>query len=213
LEKSNYCEEIEKGFSVDGGNKHTLWKCCGCGHVFLVHEHWFSEDYDPETGRPEHYKDYHPPLPKRVRPCFEFEYCGGAFFMSSQGFGMLTSEIYTAFNSDLPALAAMGTRALLDNVMNSLVGDLGGFTAKVHQMIKQDYISRKQANVLLDVLELGHSAMHRGHIPKKRDVELALDIIETLLQMLMRIEGKARILRKRVPERKTPDKKPGKKNP
>lgn len=77
----------------------------------------------------------------------------------------------------------MGLRALMDELMNNTVGDIGGFEAKVKKMIADGFLSKFQKEVLDPTLELGHAAIHRGHQPSGNQIDAALGIVQGLLEL------------------------------
>lgn len=198
-------------YTIRGGDIYILHQCSGCQHVFMTHESWDTENFDPETSNYITTKKYYPQIAKRNIPNFINMFYGVAFDVDLEIDGFIHRifhEIYEAINSDLPTLAAMGSRALLDEVMNRLVGDIGGFNEKIKAMLEEGHISKRQQKVLSDVLELGHAAMHRGHIPEMRDVESALDVVENIVELVLYAEKKAARVKGNVPPRQNKKKVP-----
>ncbi len=99
-------------------------------------------------------------------------------------------EVYAALGTRSFRLAAMGLRALLEEVMNSKLGDIGGFDQKMEAMVKGGLLSEFQKEVLDPTLELGHAAIHRGHQPSGQQIQAALVVVESLLN-LMFVQSKA----------------------
>jgi hypothetical protein len=77
----------------------------------------------------------------------------------------------------------MGLRALLEDLMTHRLGDIGGFDDKVKRMVSDGDLSKVQKQVLDPTLELGHAATHRGHLPSASQLEAALSVVESLLQL------------------------------
>ena len=163
--------------------KYELLKCAGCDEIKLRKTSLDSEDLDlflevlPEIT-------YYPPSTIRPPPSW----------FSSLMLDLLTGdvtveydllvEIYAALHNNAVALAAMGIRALLEAVMISKVGDNRSFGANLTAMQSKGLISKLDLEHLSHVLEVGHAAIHRGHLPKIADVVSALDISETLVKRL-----------------------------
>lgn len=191
--------------AMNGEDIFTMLQCRGCDKVFMVHEYWNSEDVDPDTFEPIRYKDHYPHLKKRIPPKYinYFKCVDMNIWLFDNFVERITGEICKAIDYDLPGLAAMGIRALLDDVMNKTVGDIGGFERKICAMLDSGYISIKQKEVLLDVLELGHAATHRGYTPDIKDVEIAFDIIENIVDIILHSDSRSKHLKKIIPERKT----------
>ena len=111
-------------------------------------------------------------------------------------------EVYVALSQDLRALPAMGLRAVLDLVMNDLVGDKGGFAAKLNVLVADKHITESKKRILEDVLEVGHASAHRGHLPAARAVRDALTIVENVVYELVVMPAAAKKLRASAPARR-----------
>ncbi|MGA8586288.1 MAG: DUF4145 domain-containing protein [Roseiarcus sp.] len=115
--------------------------------------------------------------------------------------GSLLREIYQAVHGRQYRLAAMGIRALLEQLMVSQVGDLSTFEQKLDAFMEQGYISLVQFDAMKATIEVGHAAMHRGYEPNENDVKLALDIVEGVMAPLFHHIAEAGKMVDRVPPR------------
>src|SRR5260370_41778395 len=95
--------------------------------------------------------------------------------------GDLMNEVYRAVDGKQYRLAAMGIRALLEQVMILKVGDLKTFNDKLDAFQKQGFISSIQREAMRLTLDLRDAAMHRGFLPKERELNIALDVVEGVL--------------------------------
>lgn len=96
---------------------------------------------------------------------------------------MLVEEVFTALQNRSYRLVAMGLRALMDALMNVTIGDCGGFEEKIEEMISEGLLSNVQKEVLEPTLELGHAAIHRGHAPTGNQVDAALGVVMSMLEL------------------------------
>jgi hypothetical protein len=110
-------------------------------------------------------------------------------------------EVYQAVDARQYRLAAMGIRALLEQVMIHKVGDLRSFDKKLDEFQKQGYISAIQRDAMRATLDVGDAAMHRGFVPTEKDLTLALDIIEGVLAPIYDHRTEAEKMADRVPPR------------
>ena len=115
--------------------------------------------------------------------------------------GSLLHEIYQAVHGGQYRLAAMGIRALLEQIMVSKVGDLGSFEKQLDAFQKAGYISLVQRDAMQATLHVGHAAMHRAFRPTEEDVKLALDVVEGVMAPLYSHLNKAEKMADRVPPR------------
>ncbi|WP_422010112.1 DUF4145 domain-containing protein [Roseateles sp.] len=179
---------------VSSGDQYEMIRCLGCESVRLKHTNWFSED-DGVTVR------YYPPAIFRRQP----DWFGELWLdlgAEDDFVEKLLKEIYVALQNNLPSLAAMGVRALLEKVMISKAGDLGTFGANMAQFEKLGYVSRVQRERLEAILEVGHAAIHRLFVPKTTEVVTLIDIAEHVIESVYLHEGKVKEVKKRVPPKK-----------
>ncbi len=113
----------------------------------------------------------------------------------------LISEVYQALHGKQYRLAAMGIRAILEQVMIMKVGDSGSFGKNLEIFQKEGYISRIQQKAMQATLEVGHAAMHRGFAPSENDLNTAMDILEGVLAPIFSHEPEAEKLNRKVPKR------------
>ncbi len=93
----------------------------------------------------------------------------------------LIREVYVALNAECHRLSTMGTRALVDTMLNDLVGDVGGFAKKLDEAAKNGFITQDQKQTIETAVEIGHAASHRGYHPTTEQLSLVLDIVEHAL--------------------------------
>ena len=113
----------------------------------------------------------------------------------------LLNEIYQTVDGGQHRLAVMGIRALLEQVMIAKVGDLKSFKEKLDAFHSKGFISLIQRNALSEIVEVGHAATHRGFKPTDEELNLTLDIVETIFGTIYHHDQELKNLTKRVPSR------------
>ncbi len=187
-EKSSWKNE-----DVSGGDEYETLKCSGCESIKLRHTSWFSEhDYDTIN--------YFPPAIFRRTPEW-FDQLWLELSADDEFVEKLLMEIYVALQNNLPRLATMGVRSLLEQVMVSKTGDKGSFGKNLHEFETLGYVSRIQRERLEAILDAGHAAIHRTFVPTKRDVITLVDLTEHIVETVYLHEAKIDALKKRVPQR------------
>ena len=91
--------------SVSGADTYSLIRCAGCDSIHLLHENWFSENWD-ENG-PIVNSVYYPPAISRRKPDWLSD-PNGPFFWGDTEIEKLLKEIYSALQNNSRRLAAMG---------------------------------------------------------------------------------------------------------
>lgn len=95
----------------------------------------------------------------------------------------LLTEVYSATNPAQVRLLAMGVRAALDHVMTQILGaDLGGFDAKLDQMVAREHLTPTQRQNLATVIDAGSASQHRGYAPPQELLEEMLSVTENIIR-------------------------------
>jgi hypothetical protein len=93
----------------------------------------------------------------------------------------LVGEVYKALNADCPRLLTMGTRAIVDGMLNNLIGDIGNFQDKLSKAVDGGHLTIEQRKVIDAAVQVGHAASHRGFQPSIQQLTDVLDIVEHVL--------------------------------
>lgn len=187
-------EDVGENYQISGRNLYTVLECRGCESVKILHQSWFSEETD-ENNAPLMTERYYPTSIFRPHPPWLWQ------LDKLWHITKLLKEIYKALQNDAPSLAAMGIRAVIEAIMIDKVGDQKTFSANLKAFQGQGYISTFQLGILEVALEIGHATIHRGLIPDKDHLEIALDTVENLVHSLYLLEDRAKATGKRIPKR------------
>jgi len=178
---------------ISGSDTYETLKCCGCEAIKLRHTSCSPND-DVER------EYYFPPAIFRRSPEWFFDLW--LELKSEDEFvETLLKEIYIALQNNLPSLATMGVRALLEKIMISRVGDHGSFAKNIAEFENIGHVSKLQRNRLETILDAGHAAMHRAYTPKVKEVVTLLDITEHIVESVFLHDAKVEELKKEVPAR------------
>jgi len=172
---------------------YTMLECRGCGKVCLgehVRFDWVGEEE----------MNYYPEPVSRKEPTWLLSLIVEENTKDRHP-GVLLHEIYQAVHGGQYRLAAMGVRALLEQVMVSKVGDLGSFEKHLDAFQEAGYISFVQRETMVATIEVGHATTHRGHLPNAEDLQVALDIVEGIMAPIYHHQGAAEKMVDRVPPR------------
>lgn len=112
----------------------------------------------------------------------------------------LMREMHTASHSGLVALTAMGIRAVIDVVADHLLGAAGwGFEKKLTALCEAGQLTPIQHEALSAVVEVGHAAAHRAHVPSERDVLLMFEVLNHVLCSAYGLQNTPAELKARTP--------------
>lgn len=168
-------------------------ECAGCGAVSMANI-W---NYGTEDDQNQYY-----PSPISRKPpdwSWKLTFFSGA---DEAKLGELLKEIYEAVQGKQHRLAVMGIRAFLEQLMILKVGDKGSFERNLEAFFQEGYISKIQRNAMSHILDSGHAAIHRMHKPTQEDLNIALDITESVTAAIYFHEEDAKSVSARVPPRR-----------
>lgn len=187
--------EIVDYGEFEWSTKYYLLKCAGCDAVSMREDNW-DELHEQESTK------YLPARIFRKKP----EWIGTQEFslVCPNDVLPLLHETYVALQSNCVHSTAMCIRAIIENLMTSTVGDKGSFSKNLGAFEAAGYISAKQRPIIEGVLEVGHATIHRQHRPKREQLVMLIDILETLLQLLYVHPEQLKDLRKTTPKRARP---------
>lgn len=179
--------------NISGGDKYETLKCLGCDSIKLRHTSWFSENEEDEVN-------HFPPAIFRKLP--DWLTSLNILPVDEQFVNVLLKEIYVALQNNLPNLAAMGVRSLIEKVMISKSGDQGTFTKNLKAFENEGYVSRIQRERIEAILDAGHATIHRKFTPTAQDVLTLVDITEHVIETVYLHGDLIKELKQRVPPRK-----------
>ena len=178
---------------MSGSDTYETLKCLGCENIRLRHTSSFSEDDEATIN-------YFPPAIFRQQPAW-FNELWRELSGEDDFVEKLLKEIYVALRNNLPSLAAMGVRSLIEKVMVSKTADKGTFAKNLDEFEQLGYVSRIQRERLEAILEAGHATIHRAFTPSTQDVITLVDLAEHIVETVYLHESKIKDLKKRVPPR------------
>lgn len=198
-----HTEEREERDDNEGYYSQSTWeiiRCLGCDDTSFRHSYWFSEDYDPETGRAiDHITLY----PSRSNETIEIK----PFYNVPRVVRSIYNETLEAYNNNLRILSAAGLRAIIEAICSheEITGGMVAQTVKgvtklvrksnlegkINGLNEKGIITLKQAAILHEHRYLGNEALHEHDAPSKETLRIAIEIIELVLDSLYEIDQKA----------------------
>jgi hypothetical protein len=202
----------EENTPVGGNDTWSIVECRGCCDVSFIHSHWYSEDheYTDEGPEPIVHRELYPPAPARKPPEWGVDF-PLSLSMQDHWVVKLHSDIYAAMGIGAYTLAAMGVRTIVDFIVTSKATDKGTFPEKLARLKAQQLISEAHVDIVSAAFDAGSAAAHRGYSPSTEDVNLLLDVAESLFEQiylepvrLKRRSAEAAALKSRTPPRPKP---------
>lgn len=114
----------------------------------------------------------------------------------------LLKQSHDAINIGVDRLVVMGLRALLEWIMIENVGDHGSFKATVREFVRMGYLPTRSRKTVLDVLDVGSAAIHRGYKPPLEKLAKVFEIVENVVHTVCVVPKLGKDLTKGVPRPK-----------
>ena len=178
------------GYVYDG---YFIIKCAGCGWIHFIHRHQTQSGYDPYNRVKKGFTTEYPPPVARAEPEWLSEV--------DETLKQILQECYVALQNGSRILATTGARTALEHLMLMSIGDQGSFRGNIEKFIEQGYVQSNLKQSLLDALEAGHAAAHRGYAPTDDVLSSLFDILEGIINATLILPGRASEVQKVTPPR------------
>lgn len=115
----------------------------------------------------------------------------------------IMEQTYSALHIGADRLVAMGARAALDQVITEKCGDQGTFKANVDEFVDRGFMSANLKETVLEALDVGSAAIHRGYKPDLEAVSDVFGIVEAILHSTYILPAAGDRLKRTTPKRVT----------
>jgi hypothetical protein len=160
--------------------KYLLWACRGCDTATL------QEEYVSYIGGEELSElNFHP---RRERSSLPLK----TFRQLNEKLNSIYEEVIKSFNSDAKILCAVGLRALLEGIC----ADKGISETTLYKKIDglNEHLPPNIVESLHGFRFIGNEAAHELQAPSRSELQVAIEVIEDLLNFLYELDYKARSL-------------------
>jgi len=203
--KGEYGEPEQIGDSVFGGNVVRILKCCGCDVVYAQMESWSSNQIehfvDPSTGQGSarfitkfHYWPSHP---KRPRPSWR-----PIILATDITLFQIVEELYSAYDSGLQVLTAIGIRTAFERSSFLLGVDSSlSFSRKLQALYDAGHVGKSEQEALEVLTDAGSAAAHRAWCPSEDELAIMLTVLEQFISRTLVVQNSILKLKSAVPPR------------
>ena len=162
------------------------WKCRGCDAVTFRHHkiNDFIADVSSDAGF--HYDDEEKLYPRRARHIAKY------FFDIPQKLRQIYNETVDCFNAENRLLCGAGIRATIEGICSSKGISGGNLKEKLDAL--SEFIPKGIVSNLHGLRFLGNDIVHELKVPKDEDLELALEIVEDMLNVLYNLDYRSKLL-------------------
>lgn len=197
--------------AVYGKTEYQIVQCQGCKCPSFRDEGVFSEDWDPRTGPIVTVHLY----PERSFRLLDLKH----FYEVPSNLNLIYEETIACYNYGNKILCAAGLRAIIEGICSvkgikkGLVeykdrdGKINqkqdkGLWGKISGLSENEILTKRHADFLNAFRFLGNDALHKLSAPSKKELRLAIEIVEHILENIFEIEEKVERLKRQMDERK-----------
>jgi len=197
--------------AVSGTTEYQIVQCQGCKCPSFRDEGVFSEDYDPVNG---------PNVTVHLYPERSFNMLSlKQFYEVPLNLEQIYKEIIACYNGSNKILCAAGLRAIIEGIC-SVKGIKKGFVeykdkngktqqkqdtglwGKISGLAENGILTKKHAEFLNTFRFLGNDALHKLSAPSEEELQLAIEIVEHVLENIFEIEEKVERLKQKMKKRR-----------
>ena len=172
-------------YTADFFNDYQIIKCSGCNTISFRSYNYFSEYQDPHNDGT--WEERYPNPEERIKK--DFNYLPSLF-------EHIYDEIIDAYNNKCFILCSAGIRALVEGICKEKGINNGNLEQKINKMQENGFINPQHKDILHKLRFLGNDSVHELQIPTKKEIVIAIDIMEHIIESLYEILGKAKNLKR-----------------
>ena len=205
--KEAYTPEDNPAMQVAfAGGEWQILQCKGCEEI-TFREVWVnSDDVNPATGEMEESVRLYPQRGKDTLP-------GKSLYNVPRNIRRIYQEIIDCYNAEIHTLCAGGLRAIIEaicahkNIRSGLVDSVRidgskvtkrkkNLEAKIEGLTEKRLLTQQHSKVLHQHRFLGNEALHELDQPSRKELRVAIEIVEHTLENIYELEDKAKALRR-----------------
>ncbi len=179
--------------------KYQLWtyhqtvQCQGCKNISFRKElkATYNFDCDPKSDGEEHWtviRFFPPRLSDRMQMKDSF--------LLPYSIYQIYGESYKALCDELPVIAGIGIRAVIEAVCKEKSAQGRNLAEKIENLMLIGMITKEEENILHSIRYLGNKSAHEVKVHTEEELKAAFDVLEHLLRGVFILQKRAEILLK-----------------
>jgi hypothetical protein len=202
MREENVFDDEEEGPPIFWESwEYRFWVCKGCDTALLQESYTDASMYNPDTEKYIESSTFFPQRTYRVRPQKRFRNLG-------EKLETIYKEVIIGFNAGVKIGCSISIRALVEGIcVNKGITDeiAWGLEKKLKKLEEGNHVPPNIVDGLLSLKFIGDDAAHKLEAPSKSELQLAIDVIEDLLNFLYEMEYQLAIKVKKLAENREVD--------
>lgn len=180
-------EETDRDWSLQWCDDYQIVECCGCKSKSFRNVSSNSEDYYQISETEWEYDELELLYPSRIegRKTLESE----SHYMPFKVRGIY-KETLNALNSNSPVLAGIGLRALVETICKEQNAVGRNLYEKIDDLVTKQILTPSGCAILHKIRTLGNEAAHEVKPHSEKQLGLAMDVVEHVLNDVYIIPSK-----------------------
>lgn len=159
-------------------DEHQIVECDGCKTVSFRHLYTDSDSIAPDGGGGAYHEVTEALYPPRVAGRQSLR----EVFYLPVNIRRIYTETQLALVNDAPVLVGIGVRAIIETVCKDLQAQGDSLQARIDDLVNKQLLAQSGADVLHKLRVLGNDSAHEVKPHSSRQLALAMDVVEHLLQ-------------------------------
>lgn len=182
---------------VSAWGSYQIIRCNGCDKLSFRTVQYFSDEYVPmPDGSMVYCEEEHLYPPRADHSLMDQLYLRDDIYDIPVVVQAIYRETLTAVQHDLPTLAGVGIRAILEATCRELKASTGTLEKKINKLDQLSLLTSAGAEILHGIRLLGNDAAHQMKPPTKKQITAALKVIDHLLLGVYVLPHEASVLPK-----------------
>ena len=169
-------EDCGSGHSVDWNSTSQIIQCQGCESVSFRIVSTNSEDYEYYDNETTYYNEYITYYPARSEGLKAIN-----SYLLPSNVNAIYKETILAIENDQKVLAGIGIRALIETICKDLSAEGKDLYNKINDLHSKSIVTKEGMDALHKLRVLGNSSAHEVKAHNKKQLLLAIQIIEHML--------------------------------
>lgn len=201
VERALDWSDFYEGPDIHAWATYQIVRCNGCDSVSFRSVGGNSEDYDHDEAGNEVPSETERLYPERKKRSVVDElYLRDDVYEVPEIIQTIYRETLKAVQHDLPTLAGIGIRAVIEATCRELKATKGNLEKKIDTLVALSLLTPDGAKILHGIRLLGNDAAHEMKAPKTKQISAALKVVDHLLLGVYVLPQEASVLPKPVPK-------------